>query len=325
MMRGMCPMTDTGPTPIILDCDPGVDDAIAIIMALGLPDAIDLRAITCVAGNVPLSSTARNARQILELAGRPDIPVHGGCTRPIMSPTGRTSTAHGSDGLGGVQLPEPGMQLQPEHASDAIRRIARDTPGGVTLCAIGPLTNVALALLRDPALAEHVNRIVVMGGACFGPGNITPLAEFNFYADPHAAQIVFDAGIPIVLFGLDVTRKALLSEGYSAALAASSDPRRKAIGRMLGAYESRDPCLHDPCVIAWLAAPGLFEFIDAHAEISLAGGVASGQSVTRVRDRHLEGRRPNCRVAMNVDNAALERMLSDCIAALDTPAGAAVS
>ncbi|SMD05980.1 nucleoside hydrolase [Primorskyibacter flagellatus] len=314
-------MTDARPTPIILDCDPGVDDAIAIIMALGLPDAIHLRAITCVAGNVPLSSTARNARQILELAGRTDIPVHGGCTRPIMSPTGRTSSAHGTDGLGGVRLPEPALQLQPEHAADAIRRIARETPGGITLCAIGPLTNVALALLRDPALADHVRRIVLMGGACFGPGNITPLAEFNFYADPHAAQIVFDAGVPIVLFGLDVTRKALLSEGYSAALATSSDQRREAIGRMLGAYESRDPCLHDPCVIAWLADPDLFELIEAHVEISLADGVASGQSVTRVRDRHLEGRKPNCRVAVDVDNAALERMLSDCIAALDAPAG----
>jgi len=308
---------------MLLDCDPGVDDAIAILMALGLPDAIDLRAITCVAGNVPLSSTARNARQILDLAGRADIPVHAGCMRPIMSPTGRTSTAHGTDGLGGVQLPDPAQPLQSEHAADTIRRIARDTPGGITLCAIGPLTNVALALLRDPDVADHVNRIVVMGGACFCPGNTTPLAEFNFHADPHAAQIVFDAGIPIVLFGLDVTRKALLSDGYSTALATSPDPRRAAIGRMLGAYESRDPCLHDPCVIAWLADPGLFDLIEAHVEITLADGVASGQSVTRVGDRHLDGRRPNCRVAVDVDSAALERMLSACIAALDPPAGTA--
>ncbi|WP_347309907.1 nucleoside hydrolase [Defluviimonas sp. SAOS-178_SWC] len=299
--------------PILLDCDPGVDDAIAIAMALALPEAVDLRAITCVAGNVPLSATSRNALRILELLGRTDIPVHAGSARRIMSPEGRNSSAHGADGLGGIDLPDPKAALQDEHAVDAIRRIARETPGGLTICAIGPLTNIALALLRDPGLADHLREIVLMGGACFGPGNTTPLAEFNFYADPHAAQIVYDFGIPIVQFGLDVTRKALLSDGFSAALAESGNAVKSALGRMLGAYESRDPCLHDPCVIVWLARPELFQLIEAHVEVLHGEGPGSGQSLARVQERHLQGRKPNCRIATEVDRAGLEAILSDCV------------
>ncbi|WP_281985008.1 nucleoside hydrolase [Thalassorhabdomicrobium marinisediminis] len=300
-------MTDAVPT--IIDCDPGVDDAIAILMALGNRSMIDLRAITCVAGNVPLSRTSANARRVLDLAGCTDVPVFDGCAHPIMTPEGRTSSAHGSDGLGGVDLPEPVTTIQPEHAIDAINRIARDTPGGIVLCPIGPMTNVALALLRYPDLKEHIRQIVLMGGACFGPGNITPFAEFNFHVDPHAAQIVMNSGIPIMLFGLDVTRQALLNRSFSLDLAASDNLFYQTVGQMLGAYESRDPCLHDPCVIAWLIDPSLFQSVAAHVEITLGKDDAAGQSVARTSAKHLGERHPNCECVTHVDAVGLETLL----------------
>ncbi|MCK0150659.1 nucleoside hydrolase [Marivita sp. S6314] len=309
-------MTDAKPLPIIIDCDPGVDDAIAILMALGNKDAIDLRAITCVAGNVPLSSTSANARRVLDLAGCSEVPVYNGCAHPIMKQKGRTSSAHGTDGLGGVNLRDPVTPLQDDHAIDAINRIARETPGGIVLCPIGPMTNVALALLRYPDLRDHIRQIVLMGGACFGPGNITPLAEFNFHVDPHAAQIVMTAVIPIMLFGLDVTRQAILSKSFSKDLAAAEEPLFQAAGQMLGAYESRDPCLHDPCVIAWLVDPGLFKSVPAHVEITLSEGDAAGQSVARTQARHLNNREPNCEVMTEVDVPRLEALLKDSLTTL---------
>mgnify|MGYP000347886031 CR=1 FL=1 len=154
-MQGMSRMTDARAVPIIIDCDPGVDDAIAILMALGNKEAIDLRAITCVAGNVPLTSTSANARRVLELAGHPEISVYNGCASPIMKCEGRRSSAHGNDGLGGVILPDPVIEVHNEHAIDAINRIARETAGGIVLCPIGPMTNIALALLRYPDLAAR--------------------------------------------------------------------------------------------------------------------------------------------------------------------------
>ena len=315
-MQGMSRMTDARAVPIIIDCDPGVDDAIAILMALGNKEAIDLRAITCVAGNVPLTSTSANARRVLELAGHPEISVYNGCASPIMKCEGRRSSAHGNDGLGGVILPDPVIEVHNEHAIDAINRIARETAGGIVLCPIGPMTNIALALLRYPDLAEHIREIVLMGGACFGPGNITPLAEFNFHVDPHAAQIVMNSGIPIKLFGLDVTRQAVLGENFSKDLATSTVPLNQSVGQMLGAYENRDPCLHDPCVIAWLIDPNAFKSVPAHVEITLDEGDTAGQSVARTRARHLIDREPNCQVMIEVDAGRLEALLKESLAKL---------
>lgn len=194
------------PEPIIIDCDPGQDDALAILLALASPEDLEVLAITTVAGNVPLALTAVNARKILELAGRSEVPVYAGCDRPLLRPPVTAEHVHGRTGLDGAELPAPGIELAPGHAVDAIIALIRERPTGtVTLCPIGPLTNVALAMRLAPDIVERIKRIVLMGGAA-GAGNVTPSAEFNIYADPHAASIVFAAGVPLVMHGLDVTR-----------------------------------------------------------------------------------------------------------------------
>src|SRR5262245_61800482 len=185
---------------IILDCDPGVDDAVAILLALGPPAEIDLLGLTCVAGNVPLDKTARNARRVCTLAGRTDVPVLAGCARPLMSPAGRTATVHGVDGLADVGFPEPAFELGSQHAVDFIIEQALRAPGQVTLCCVGPLTNAALALVKEPLLAQRLGRVIFMGGAAFCPGNVTPVAEFNVFVDPHAAHVVLGAGLSLTMF-----------------------------------------------------------------------------------------------------------------------------
>lgn len=213
------------PQRFLYDCDPGADDALAMLMALGRRDALDMIALTCVAGNVGLDPVLINARRILELAARTDIPVYAGAHRPIMAVQGRSSIMHGDDGLAGSALPPPSMPVAREHAVAAISRIARQE-GTLHICATGPLTNIALALLLDADLARYVQHITLMGGAAFCPGNTTPLAEFNFAVDPHAAQIVFQSGIPITMLGLDVTRQAVVSREMVQATERIATPRR---------------------------------------------------------------------------------------------------
>lgn len=288
---------------IILDCDPGVDDAVAILMTLG--GGLDLRALTVTGGNVPLARTVANALRVLELSGRTDIPVHPGAYRPMLRAVGKVSIMHGNDGLGGSSLPEAATCPQDEHAADAIIRLSKDGP--VTLCAIGPLTNVALAILKDEGLASRITRIVCMGGAAFCPGNTTPLTEFNFHQDPHAAKIVFESGIPIVMHGLDVTRQATVSAQALNALR-NLAPLGTMTSEMLSAYRVKDPCLHDFCAVGYLLRPDLFQSITAHVEI-LSEGTAAGQTVAIVSARHLGERVPNCQIVTGVDRPALEAML----------------
>ena len=199
------------PRPIIIDCDPGQDDALAILLALGSPDELAVLAVTAVAGNVPLALTQENARKVVELAGRRDLAVHAGAERPLVREPVTAEFVHGATGLDGADLPAPTLPLSAVHAVDAIVDLLRaHEPGSVTLCALGPLTNVALALLKAPEIAGRIREIVLMGGA-IGEGNITPSAEFNIYVDPHAAKVVFEAGVPIVMHGLDVTHQALVT------------------------------------------------------------------------------------------------------------------
>jgi purine nucleosidase len=251
---------------IIIDTDPGQDDAVAILLALGSPE-VELIGITCVAGNVPLALTTRNARIVCELAGRPDIPVFAGCDRPMARPLVTAEHVHGKTGLDGADLPEPSMPLQEAHAVDyLIDTLRREPPGTVTLCPIGPLTNIATALDRAPDIAARIARIVLMGGAYFEVGNITPAAEFNIYVDPHAADIVFRCGAPITMFGLDVTHKVLVTEPRLRAIAAIGTPVARAAAGLLDFYSRFDRerygepggPLHDPCVIAHLIDPTLF-------------------------------------------------------------------
>ena len=204
--------------PLIIDTDPGQDDAVAILLALASPE-IDLLGITTVAGNVPLELTEVNARKICDLAGRQDVPVFAGLSRPLVRSLVTAEHVHGRTGLDGPDLPPPQTPLQEQHAVDFIIETVRKEPSGsVTIAPIGPLSNIAMALQRAPDIAARVKQIVLMGGGCFEGGNITPAAEFNIYVDPHAAAVVFGAGIPITMMPLDVTHKALTTEKRNEAL-----------------------------------------------------------------------------------------------------------
>ena len=196
--------------PIIIDCDPGQDDAVALLVALASPDELEVKGITTVAGNVPLGLTESNARKIRELARRPDVPVFAGCSRPILRPLHTAETVHGPTGIDGAELPEPRRPLEATHAVDFIVDAAKGVGEPLTLVTLGPLTNIGVALVKAPEIAAGIREIVMMGGAMRG-GNTTPVAEFNLFVDPHAARIVFESGVPVVMHGLDVTdRKSVV-------------------------------------------------------------------------------------------------------------------
>ena len=285
------------PRKIIIDTDPGQDDAVAILLALASPEQIEVLGITCVAGNVPLALTARNARMVCELAGRPDIPVFAGCDRPLGRALVTAEHGHGKTGLDGPSLPEPQMPLQSQHAVDFIIDTVRSNPPGtITLCPLGPLTNIATALARAPDIAPRLQEIVLMGGAYFEVGNITPAAEFNIYVDPQAAQAVFAAGVPLVVMPLDVTHKALVTAERNAAFRNLGTPVGIAVAQMTEFFERYDrekygslgAPLHDPCVTAYLLAPHLFSGRHVNVEIETTSELTMGMTVAdwwRVTDR----------------------------------------
>ena len=275
------------PRPIIIDCDPGQDDALAILLALGSADDLEVVGITAVAGNVPLPLTEKNARKICELAGRPDVPVHAGCARPILRPLVTAEYVHGKTGLDGADLPEPSAPLAPGHAVDFLIDTLMARPQGeVTLCPIGPLTNVALAIVKQPAIIPRIGEIVLMGGA-MAAGNTTPAAEFNIYVDPHAARVVFEAGVKLTMLGLDVTHQALVDQDRLDAIAALGTPVARAATGLLDffnrfdreRYASPGAPLHDPCVIAYLLAPELFSGRDCHVAIETASELTMGATL----------------------------------------------
>lgn len=300
---------------IILDCDPGVDDAVAILLALASPQEIELLAVTTVAGNVPLERTAYNARRILTLAGRADIPVYAGCSRPMLEAKGWESKVHGNDGLGNVALPQPSFALQTQHAVDYIIHTIHAEPGEVTLCPIGPMTNIALAIIKDPSIVPKIKQLVFMGGAAFVPGNVSPAAEFNIYVDPWAAHVVLSAGIPQVMLGLDVTLQAKIDAPYLDALQQVS-PLLNTATAMMRSYGASDPCLHDPCVIAWLINPQLFKNVTGRISVSYQDDSHRGQTQVAVKARHLQDLEPNIAVVTEVDNPALLQMLAERLARL---------
>jgi purine nucleosidase len=300
---------------IILDCDPGVDDAVAILLALASPQEIELLAVTTVAGNVPLEKTAYNARRILTLAGREDIPVYAGCSRPMLEAKGWESKVHGNDGLGNVALPQPSFALQTQHAVDYIIHTLHAEPGEVTLCPIGPMTNIALAIVKDPSIVPKIKQLVFMGGAAFVPGNVSPVAEFNIYVDPWAAQVVLSAGIPQVMLGLDVTLQATIDAPYLQTLQQVS-PLLATTTAMMRSYGASDPCLHDPCVIAWLINPQLFTTVAGRISVSYQDDSHRGQTQVAVKARHLQDLETNIEVVTGVDNPALLQMLAERLARL---------
>ena len=305
------------PRRIIIDCDPGVDDAVALLLAFAAPEAVEVAAITTVIGNVVLAQTTANALRIRDLAGRSDLPVHAGCPRPIMAPVERKASVHGGDGLGDIGLPPPASGVEAEHAVDAIIRVVRENPGAITLCPIGPMTNIAMALIKAPDIAPLIREIVFMGGAAFRPGNSTPAAEFNFMIDPHAAQIMLTAGVPMVMFGLDVTAQAVITQDWMAQVEIKAGPIGRAAIAMMRAYGHGDPCLHDPCVIAHLIDPGLFDGVDAWVEVECTAPLTRGQSIAAVQARHRGGHAPNCRVITTLAKDRLFALLAERLLRLD--------
>lgn len=285
------------PRRIIIDTDPGQDDAVAILLALASPDEIELLGITAVAGNVPLELTAKNARIVCELAGRPDVKVFAGCDAPLARPLVTAEHVHGKTGLDGPVLPDPTMPLQDRHGVDFIIDTLRaEPPGSVTLCPLGPLTNIAAAFRRAPDVIERVAQIVLMGGAYFEVGNITPAAEFNIYVDPEAAAEVFASGADIVVMPLDVTHKALVTRARNDAFRALGTRVGEAVAQMTDFFERFDrekygsdgAPLHDPCVTAYLVRPELFTGRRINVEIETGSDLTRGMTVAdwwRVTDR----------------------------------------
>lgn len=317
------PKAPARPQRIILDTDPGVDDAIAFFLALRSPE-LRIEAITPVSGNVPLAFTLPNALRLIEIAGHPDIPVAAGAAVPLVRRLVTAAYVHGNNGLGGVEFPEPKIKPAVETATDIIRRIVRANPGEITIVAIGPLTNIATVLKADPGIAPMIKSFVLMGGSLSG-GNITPAAEFNFYVDPEAARIVFDSGVPIVMVGLDVTNKVLLHESQVRILEAAQNPVAQAAGKIMRATMSRIKpakdetvvAMHDPLTIASLIDPSVVTLKDHFVQIETTGEMTAGMSVgyyrgpvrrsppmaTGVDDGPLptEEYKPNCKVAVGVD------------------------
>ena len=308
---------------IIIDTDPGQDDAVAILLALASPEEVEVLGITAVAGNVPLSLTQKNARIVCELAGKRETLVFQGCERPLQRPLVTAEHVHGKTGLDGPDLPDPTMPLQELHAVDFIvDTLLNEAPGSVTLCPLGPLTNVACALQAAPEIASRIQEIVLMGGAYFEVGNITPTAEFNIYVDPEAADIVFSSGIPITVMPLDVTHKALVTKERNDAFRALGTPVGKAVAEMTDFFErfdkekygSNGAPLHDPCVTAYLIRPELFTGRHINVEIETRSALTLGMTVAdwwRVTDRT-----PNATFMGDIDADGFFDLLTDRLARL---------
>jgi purine nucleosidase len=310
------------PLPIIIDTDPGQDDAVAILLALASPE-IEVLGITAVAGNVPLALTEINARKICELAGRSDIKVFAGAARPLLRQLKTAEHVHGQTGLDGPVWSEPKMLLQKQHAVDFIvDTLMTHEAGTITLCVLGPMTNIALALIREPRIASRIKRIVAMGGGYFEGGNITPAAEFNILVDPHAARVVFQADVPITLVPLDCTHQALSTAARIEKFRGIRNKSGPAIAAMLSFSERFDEekygtdgaPLHDPCVMAWLLKPELFQSRDVNVEIECESELTMGATV--VDWWRVTKRKPNATVCRSIRAQDFFDLLAERIARL---------
>ncbi|WP_058911708.1 pyrimidine-specific ribonucleoside hydrolase RihA [Entomohabitans teleogrylli] len=302
--------------PVVLDCDPGHDDAIALILALASPE-ITLKAVTTSAGNQTPEKTLRNALRILTLLGRHDIPVAGGAPKPLMRQLIIADNVHGESGLDGPQLPEPGFAPQPCTGVELLARVLKESDRPVTVVATGPLTNIALLLTSHPQLHQKIAQIVIMGGAVM-LGNWTPAAEFNIYVDPEAAEIVFQSGLPLVMAGLDVTHKAQILAADIERLRAIGNPVAVAVAELLDffiEYHKQEKWgfqgapLHDPCTIAWLLKPEMFTTLQRWVGVETQGKYTQGMTV--VDYYSLTGKPANATVMMDIDRQAFVDLLAE--------------
>src|SRR5215217_3579232 len=311
------------PRKIIIDTDPGQDDAVAILLALASPEDFDVLGVVAVAGNVGLHHNATNARKVVELAGRRDIPVYAGCARPMRRHLVTAEHVHGETGLDGPNLPEPTIPLQAQHGVDyIIDTIMAAEPGTITLCTLGPLTNIGMALVKQPAIAERIAEIVMMGGAYFEVGNITPAAEFNIYVDPEAADVVLRSGVPITMLPLDVTHQIQSTPERLAAIFGLGNKSGAAVHAMLTFSETFDlqkygwsgAPLHDPTVIAYLLQPNLFEGRHCNVTIETSSELTIGMTVTDYW--HVTGKVKNVNYLRNGNADGFYKLLTERLARL---------
>jgi purine nucleosidase len=285
--------------PLIIDTDPGKDDAVAILLALAAREAFDVRMISAAAGNVGLHHTSANIRRLCDLAQRPDIAVHAGCPRPILRSLQMVPDIHGEDGLAGADLPAPVMPMSARHAVPALIDSVRESARPVLVACIAPLTNLALAMVMAPDIAAHIDQIVIMGGT-FGRGNITPYASFNIYNDPHAASILFNGPVPVTMVGLEVTRRTMPTAEWCAKLATTGAPAARVVA---GLWRDPTAFMNDACVIAYLLRPDLFRTERRHVQIEIVDEVEMG------RTRLIEGGEPNVTVVTDIDVAGFFDLL----------------
>lgn len=311
------------PRKIIIDTDPGQDDAVAILLALASPEDVEVLGITAVAGNVPLSLTEKNARIVCELAGKPETKVHAGCDAPLQRKLITAEHVHGKTGLDGPPMDAPTMSLQDQHGVDFIIDTLRTAPAEtVTLCPLGPLTNIATAFQKAPDVVEKVQEIVLMGGGYFEQGNITPSAEFNIYVDPEAADVVLRCGRPVTMMPLDVTHHALATAERVAAFRAMGTRVGEVVAGWLDFFERFDiekygsagAPLHDPTVIAYLIQPDLFAGRHINVQIETQSALTLGATVAdwwRVTDHA-----PNATFMRTIDAEGFFTLLTDRLARL---------
>lgn len=308
--------------PVIIDCDPGLDDAVMLMLAHGSRQ-LDIRAVTISAGNQTQEKTMLNALKVLSLIGATDVPVYHGAEKPLFRELIADGVVHGESGLDGPSLPIPEMRPQPESAIEGIASVLAASETPVTIVPTGPLTNIATFLLAYPHLKPKIARISLMGGGIFR-GNMTPLAEFNIYTDPEAAAIVFKSGVPITMCGLDVTHKALVFQKDIELLRALGNQTGKVAADLMDFFsiyyrENRvelngGAALHDPCAIAWLLNPGIFSTKSCYVDVETKGELTRGATV--VDFYNTLHREPNVTVAYDLDRDAFIDMLFNAIKAL---------
>jgi len=307
--------------PLIFDCDPGQDDAISLMMALSPKSGLDIRAITVVAGNTSLAKCQRNARMIAQICGRRDVPIYAGCEAPLNYPLATAEEVHGIEGLSGIEIFEPTIELESEHAVDAIIRLCRNTEN-ITLVPTGPLTNIATAFTRAPDIIPRISEIVLMGGARAEAGNITPSAEFNIYVDPQAAQIVFSAKVKKTVLSLDVTHKALIRDADVAEIEALGTKTSQILTGMLRSdYADYDRAkfgtagtpIHDACTTAYLLRPEIFTFKTVSVSVETKSALTRGH--TSVDIWGMTDRVQDTQWAVDVDRDGFFALMKSRIAA----------
>jgi len=306
---------------IIIDCDPGQDDAIALLLAMASPEDFDILGITAVAGNVPLKLTERNARLMCDLGCQSELKVYAGCARPMVRELVTAEKVHGDTGIDGMAVGEPSQALQQQHAVDFIIDTLKGADEeSVTLVPTGPLTNIGMAMDKEPSILAGIKRIVLMGGAMREGGNFSPSAEFNILVDPHAAKVVFACGRPITALGLDVTHQVIATSERVARIRALDNPAAIATAGMLNFFNRHDSAkygfdgapLHDPCTIAWLLQPGLFEGKDCNIEIETESPLTIGH--TAIDFWGISGREVNATWVHSVDADGFYALLTDRLA-----------